>query len=110
MVNRYDAGKTIMIPVPCDLLWSLMGEFLHKRQPAEEGTTGTVVAPPRRRPESISTLVQGFINSNPGQFCTREIMQQHGNVNPYSLRNAIYALSRRGKINQSEGGKWYPQA
>lgn len=102
---KYPAGKTVLVPVPLDVLLPIMmkefSSVLYER------TDDISVGPPRRRPEYGTTdVILKFIKENPGRYCTREIIDQHSHLNFHTVRSAVYTLSKRRLIVSDQAGKW----
>ena len=107
MQNLYPAGKTINIPVSVDVVWAILSEVMNQLTPDNGGGS---VAPPRRRPGAVVSKMLDFVRSNPGRYCTREILQQNPGLNGGSTKWALYHLRKRGLIDRTQDGKWFPKA
>jgi len=99
---RYPAGGTVMIPVSIDVVWEIITKVMHQQVPEAK------IAPPRKRHGAVITKVREFVKDNPGRYCTREILQQHPNLNAGTVKYSLYELRRRMMIDQNDEGKWFP--
>lgn len=97
------AGKTVLISdavvsISLEALWSALEKALHEQ---------STVAPPRRRPNSVTSKILDFIIEHPGQYCTDELCKLNPTINGGTIHGATQRLRRQGKIDHDKNGKWF---